>query len=369
MLRLGLIVVAISFLISCGKPEPITIGFIGGLTGRTSDLGSHSRNGMILAVEEWNQRGGINGQPIQLLIKDDKQDSAQATAMVKELIQADVDVIVGPSTSSMAVSIAPLANEANIVMVGTTVTTNQLSDTDDTFFRTVASTKSSSRHVTSYLKSVMNISNFAIVQDLSNFAYTESWKNDFVENMTIQGAESVYENNFSSGDNLKLLEISQQLALLDTELIVLVTNATDAALLVKQIRSINQEVAITTAEWAGTNQFLQLAGRDAENIIVPRYTDESSNDQNFIELTRRYEARFQQEMGYPGLLAYNATQILLDALDNKASEDDVKTYLIQKGTFEGVLATFELNEYGDEIRNAFHFITQVKDGKYVTVEE
>jgi branched-chain amino acid transport system substrate-binding protein len=369
MLRFMVLMGFIAFFVGCEREKPVTIGFIGGLTGRTADLGSHSRNGMILAIEEWNERGGINGKPIEMLIRDDKQDPARARAVFAELIEADIDAAVGPSTSSIAVEVAPLANEAGILLIGTTVTTNQLQDKDDTFFRTVATTRNSTTHLIEILKSRIDIKQFAIVQDLSNKAYTESWKSDFINGMALDGIEPNFDAQFTSGDNLRLLEISQQLALVETDIIVLVTNATDAALLVKQIRSFNTDVDVVTAEWAGTSQFLQLAGRDAEGIVVPRYIDESSDDPLFIDLTKRYNERFQQGMGYPGLLAYNATNALLEAISNKEDDESIKEYLINKREFQAVLATFELNQFGDEVRNAFHFVTQVEDGKFITVRD
>jgi branched-chain amino acid transport system substrate-binding protein len=68
------------------KKEPIKVGFVGGLTGRLSDLGSGGRNGVMLAVEEINNAGGISGRPVELITKDDKQDPEVAVKVDKELI-------------------------------------------------------------------------------------------------------------------------------------------------------------------------------------------------------------------------------------------------------------------------------------------
>jgi ABC-type branched-subunit amino acid transport system substrate-binding protein len=57
-------------LIACGPQEPIRIGFIGELTGNSADLGEAGRNGAMLAIEQANQGGGINGRPIELLARD-----------------------------------------------------------------------------------------------------------------------------------------------------------------------------------------------------------------------------------------------------------------------------------------------------------
>ena len=48
-------------LAACDPPEPLRLGFVGGLSGRVVDLGIGGRNGAILAVEMRNQKGGVEG--------------------------------------------------------------------------------------------------------------------------------------------------------------------------------------------------------------------------------------------------------------------------------------------------------------------
>ncbi len=56
------------------EKEILKKSFVGGLTGRLSDLGIGGRNGVMLAVEEINNAGGISGRPVKLITKDDKVD-------------------------------------------------------------------------------------------------------------------------------------------------------------------------------------------------------------------------------------------------------------------------------------------------------
>ena len=58
---------------ACTPPEPVRIGFIGGLSGRVADLGIDGRNGAVLAVELRNKAGGIKGRKVELLVEDDQQ--------------------------------------------------------------------------------------------------------------------------------------------------------------------------------------------------------------------------------------------------------------------------------------------------------
>lgn len=62
----------------CNHEEPIKIGFVGGLTGRVSDMGIAGRDGAQLAIEESNARNGVGGQSVLLLVRDDRQERAAA---------------------------------------------------------------------------------------------------------------------------------------------------------------------------------------------------------------------------------------------------------------------------------------------------
>lgn len=97
---------------ACSPDEPIKIGLIAGLSDRGSDFGESVRNGVILAIEQQNQAGGINGRKIELVVRDDGQDKAVATKAAEELISLRPDIIIGPVTSSMATVIMPLMDQA-----------------------------------------------------------------------------------------------------------------------------------------------------------------------------------------------------------------------------------------------------------------
>ena len=59
---LGTLSVSALALAGCGN-APIKIGFVGGLTGRTADLGLAGRDGALLALEQANAAGGVGGEP------------------------------------------------------------------------------------------------------------------------------------------------------------------------------------------------------------------------------------------------------------------------------------------------------------------
>ena len=102
----------LALLSACGDHEPIVIGYIGGLSGHAADLGLSALNGVRLAIEAQNERGGIDGHPILLLPEDDQQNDDMARAAFERLAAHHVAAIIGPVTSAMAVTLVPLAERA-----------------------------------------------------------------------------------------------------------------------------------------------------------------------------------------------------------------------------------------------------------------
>ena len=78
----------------------IKIGAILAVTGPASFLGAPEARTLEMLVEEINAKGGINGDKIQLIVKDSQASPEKAVSFAKQLIDEEkVFAILGPSTS------------------------------------------------------------------------------------------------------------------------------------------------------------------------------------------------------------------------------------------------------------------------------
>lgn len=64
---------------------PIVIGHFASLTGSEATFGASDKNGLTLAVEERNARGGVHGRPIEVIRLDDASKAAEAGTAVTRL--------------------------------------------------------------------------------------------------------------------------------------------------------------------------------------------------------------------------------------------------------------------------------------------
>ena len=155
-----------------------------------------TRNGAELAVAIANEAGGINGLPIELLIRDDKRDPELSVQHASELVAEGVLTVIGPDYSVLALDAAPVLQQHGIPMVTTYPTNPKVPESGNYIFMAA--------FIDPYQAAVM--ANFAI-QELepmtaavlteTGSAYSEGLSNTFIQDFTAQGGrlliQQVYE--------------------------------------------------------------------------------------------------------------------------------------------------------------------------------
>jgi branched-chain amino acid transport system substrate-binding protein len=80
--------------------QPIKIAFLSSLSGPFTPWGIQVRDGMKLAIAEINAAGGVNGRPIELVERDDRNSAAEGVTAFKYLVEREGIVAAGGVISS-----------------------------------------------------------------------------------------------------------------------------------------------------------------------------------------------------------------------------------------------------------------------------
>lgn len=116
------------------EDKEMKIGFIAGLSGKYSALGTSIRDGFILAFDEVNNT--INGKKIKIIQKDDKQDKDEAKKAIDYFVNNNIKLIVGNATSSMtAVSLPVINQQKDSLLISATSSSDDFTALDDNFLR------------------------------------------------------------------------------------------------------------------------------------------------------------------------------------------------------------------------------------------
>ena len=345
--------VMVFFVFGCTDKKPIKIGYLGSITGKHSDLGVAARDAAMLAVEQCNSRGGINGRTLELVVRDDTLDPKVAEQMATELVTERVSAIVGPVASSMAKAALPVINTAGVVMVSPTCSSNELSGKDDYFFRVMEPNSKFAVHLAeSALK--LGVKKLAVIYDTNNRPYTVDIYQLFREAFVKGGGSITSEVTFDSSKKPSLEPLIGQLAVNRADGVMMLANSVDSIIIAQQIRKEGAQAPIFSGACGiAQRDLLQLAGKSSEGLIFTLPVNSQSATRAYVEFKEAFGKRFNYQPTFTAVLAYDATQLVLTALKKEADAKTLRQTIKSISRFDGLQGAIKLDEFGDPNRNLF----------------
>jgi len=178
------------------EDETVRIGAILILSGVGANWGENSQRGAELAVEEINQRGGINGRPLEIIYQDNPGDSPKdAVNALHNLISRDIGVVLGTNWTPSGLATAPIACEKEVVMISPSLGVGEFNETCDYLFNVWPHDDVLSRYLGGWLyeEGYRNIAVLGSIQE---------WEN--------AQANAVKEGFENAGGQLAIFEITQK---------------------------------------------------------------------------------------------------------------------------------------------------------------
>ena len=362
--RLGGALLLLALLTACGKPEPLRVGLLAGLSGSVADLGESGRAGAQLAVEEINQAGGVRGRPLELRTRDDAQDPATARSAVAALAGEGVVAIVGPMTSSMAQAVLPATTEAGLVLLSPTASASSLARQDDALLMLQSTTRYNARQAADY-HARRGLRRVAALYDTRNRVYTQDWITGYREAGLGRGVHLVQAVPFTSGQEDSYLQAVRQLRSGEIDGLMFVANAVDTVRLLLLARQNGLRQPALGDTWSATEQLLELGGQAVEGMSSIQLFNRELDTPRYQGFLRAYRARFSTEPGFASVAAYDAVQALAQALRQQEGGETLKQALLKAGPYEGLQERWNFDAYGDVQRQTF--VTIVRAGRFVVV--
>jgi len=179
--------------------EPILIGYLPALTGPSSSTGIGINRGTQLAVEEINAKGGIDGRPLELIVRDTQSDPTKAVNGAAELIHSKVNVIFGPLNSGESLAAVPLIARSNTLQVHP-CWVDSLTDPKKypMCFRNAPTNQQIGGAANRYVLEVLKNKKVAVISDTTG--YGTASVNAYVPMLKAKGAEVVYQGNVDAAN-------------------------------------------------------------------------------------------------------------------------------------------------------------------------
>lgn len=120
ILGFGILMSACTAVAQNRAENPILIGITSDATGQYARSGEMDRKGIMLAIDEFNEKGGVLGRPIEWIHYDTETDPETGAAIATRMIEEDgVSFMIGAVSSSVADAISQVAQEHGVIYINT----------------------------------------------------------------------------------------------------------------------------------------------------------------------------------------------------------------------------------------------------------
>ncbi|HOC56016.1 MAG TPA: ABC transporter substrate-binding protein [Verrucomicrobiota bacterium] len=365
------------FTSSCAPPpsaEPVKIGALFSVTGPASFLGAPEEKTVQMLVEQINAAGGINGQKLQLVVKDTAGSPEKAVSFAKQLIEEEkVLAIIGPSTSGETMAIKDLCQENKMLLVSCAAAETIVNPVAKYVFKVP---QKDSQAVTWIYRTMKEkgISNIAIVS--STDGYGAAGKKQLEDLAPAEGitilANEVYDKQATDLTDVltKIKGNSSVQAVVNWSIVPA------QSIVAKNMKQLGLNVPLFQSHGFGNLKYVQQAGVAAEGILFPAsrllivedLPDGHPQKEVLATYKKDYESRYKEEVSTFGGHSYDALMVVVEAL-KKAGEADREKVRDALETLTGFVGTagvfnFSATDHTGLDLTAFEMLT-VKDGKFV----
>lgn len=343
----------------------ITIATVGPMTGQDAALGEQLQRGVEAAIADINARGGVKGEKLKLLIKDDACDPKQAVAVANQLAGEGVVAIIGHMCSGAAIPASRVYHEEGLLLVSPSATNPMLTEQGfDTIFRVCGRDDQQGVVVGDYIVKHLRDKKIAIVHDKT--AYGRGIADQVKRTINASGIREVAFEAVTKGER-DFSALISKLKQSGVEVIYFGGFDTEGGLMIRQLQDQGMKTLFIGSDGLSTKQFWGIAGNAAEGALMSFGQDPRKNPDASDAVTRLRQSGYDPD-GYT-LYSYAAVQIIADAMAKSATPDPAQiAKAMHEGTFKTVLGPISFDRKGDISRPDFVMYRWTK-GSYAQMDE
>lgn len=347
--------------------DPIKIGVAGAHSGDLASYGLPTVKAAELVVKHINEKGGINGSKIELMIEDDVCKPEVATNTATKLVSGGAKVVIGHICSGATKAALPIYREANIILMSPSATNPALTQSGDypNFYRTIASDDAQARTEVEFAVNTLKAKKIAVIHDKGDYGKgLAEFAKKFIEEGAI--AEVVLYEGVTPGA-VDYSAVVQKIKRTRADAVIFGGYHPEASKIITQMRKKKMDTVFISDDGVKDDTFIKVAGKYAEGVYATGPADVSSNP-----ITKQYREEHMKVYGSePGAFfdnAVSATIALTNAIE-KAGSTDSKAIakVLHTQVAQTPFGEIMFDKNGDAIGVGFSMY-QVKDGKYTQVK-
>lgn len=346
-------------------PEHLDTTIKIGLIYSPTDPGT-TRNGVELVVELANEAGGINGKPIELLLRESNREPLRSVQHAKELIAGGVLVILGPDYSDEAVEVGVIAQEHSVPMVTTYPTNPKVTRNGNYSFQSAILDPIQATIMAKFAVEELDAMTAAVLTETGD-SYSEELSEAFIKDFTSQGRTIVTQQFYKMGTT----DYTEQLTAInsvdtDVDVVFLAGLGSEFPLAVKQAKSetFNIEATFLGGDGWDRPDLVEIGGMALEgSFFVNHFSPDAELSERGNQFVKLYTAKFGDAPNGPAALGFDAANIVIEAIrrSTELTPAEIREQIEATENYNGAMTIFQFDENRNAVKNLV--INTITDGK------
>lgn len=380
MRKLKLLVVAVFVIAVIVTPalakDTIKVGAILAVTGKASFLGAPESRTLEMLADEVNAKGGIQGQTIELIIKDSAGDPEKAISFAKQLIEEEkVFAIIGPSTSGETMKIKNIAQEGKMILLSCAAAEVIVNPVAKYVFKTPQKDSFAVQKIFQQMNA-MGIKKVGVVAGGTGFGKAGK---DQIEKLAPEFGIDIVISEVYAPNATDLTAVVTKLKAKDVKGVINWSIVPAQSIVAKNMKQIGFNVPLFQSHGFGNIKYVEAAGAAANGIIFPAgrllvadtLPDDNPQKAVLMKYKNDYESKYKEPASTFGGHAYDAFMILVKAVERAGTDKEKVRDAIEN--MKGFVGTGGIFNFSPEDHNgldieSFEMLT-VKDGKFTLLKQ
>jgi branched-chain amino acid transport system substrate-binding protein len=344
--------------------DTIVIGHYGSLTGSEATFGQSTSQGIRLAIEEFNAKGGFKGQKIQLKEYDTRGDANEAKLAVERLVKSDkVTCVLGEVASKLSLVGAPICQDGKVPMISPSSTNPNVTAVGDYIFRVCFIDPFQGLAGAKFSREYLKAKSAAVLIDQGS-PYAVGLANEFTRNFKSLGGTIVTEQKFTAGAQ----DFTSQLTSIRSakpDVVYVPGYYTDVGNIALQARKLGITQPLLGGDGWDSEQLAKIAKDSIEGCYYTNHYAPDQPDARVQEFIKNYRKAYGSTPDGLAALGYDAAKILFDSMARAKSLSgaDLRDAIAQTSKFPGVTGEISINKDRDAVKAAVVVEMAVSEGQ------
>ncbi len=350
-----------------GETGPIVVGYYGDLSGRTSNFGVSTKNGVEMAADEINKAGGINGRQITILSEDDEGRPEKAATVVTKLIDQDrVIALLGEVASGNTLAAAPKAQAAHVPMISPSSTNPAVTQVGDYIFRVCFIDPFQGEVMAKFAANTLKAKTAAIMLDF-NSPYSRGLTEFFEKSFTNLGGQVVSKQSYTQGDRDYKGQLTS-IRSLNPDVIYVPGYYGEVGVIAKQAKQLDIKAPLLGGDGWDAPQLWELGGDSLNGSFISNHYSVEDPSPAIQKFVADFRGRYNIVPDALAALGYDAMRVLADSLKRAGTAEGSKLRdaIASTQNFPGVTGVITINAERNAIKPAV--VLKLLGGKYVYQE-